>query len=234
MVSEITIRRADLAVSPGALSSLRDFYSPSADICEVSTESMELRIGNTVLGFWERSEPSFHHFALQVPGNRFRVAQAWLAEQGPLCARPAKKDPTFDFDNIDARASYVLDPAGNIVELIAFQNLDDVLRTGPFDPCELIGAAELGLVVTDRQAATTVLSAHGLQVWSGTAEPERLQFIGRRGCSIILASPGRGWLPTDRPAALAAASIELETSGRIVRFTLNDGNITDEPSRRDR
>jgi len=31
-------------------------------------------------------------------------------------------------------------------------------------------------------------------------EPNRLAFVGERGRTFILAPPGRGWIPTDRPA----------------------------------
>jgi len=40
-----------------------------------------------------------------------------------------------------------------------------------------------------------------MPLWQGTVEEEdRLAFVGEPGRTLILAPPGRGWLPTGRPA----------------------------------
>lgn len=40
-----------------------------------------------------------------------------------------------------------------------------------------------------------------LKLWDGTVdEPGQLSFVGEKGRTLILSPPGRGWLPTRRPA----------------------------------
>ena len=40
-----------------------------------------------------------------------------------------------------------------------------------------------------------------LRLWDGTVDdPGRLAFVGEKARTLILAPPGRGWMPTGRPA----------------------------------
>src|SRR3974377_1606722 len=82
----------------------------------------------------------FYTLALLVPGGRFDAAQAWADERFELLGG------VFEFENWDARAVYFLDPAGNIVELIAHHRLEENGREGEFDAEEIVGFSELGLV----------------------------------------------------------------------------------------
>ena len=87
-----------------------------------------------------------------------------------------------------------------LAELIAHHGLEENSRSGPFTAAELVGFSELG-IVGDRKLRLRELEAAGLELWSGTVdEPDRLAFVGEKGRTLILAPPGRGWLPTDRPA----------------------------------
>jgi non-ribosomal peptide synthetase component F len=78
--------------------------------------------------------------------------------------------------------------------------LDDVAG-GPFSAGELVGVSEVGLV-GDPAAMARALEEHlGLRVWDGSVDrPGGLAFVGERARTLILAPPGRGWLPTGRPA----------------------------------
>ncbi|MDQ2847255.1 MAG: hypothetical protein M3Y77_13095 [Actinomycetota bacterium] len=50
----------------------------------------------------------------------------------------------------------------------------------------------------------------GLQVWSGGLDgATSLAFIGRKAHTLIVCRPGRGWLPTGRPAETHPAEITL-------------------------
>ena len=94
----------------------------------------------------------------------------------------------FEFEAWDARAFYFHDPAGNIVEVIAHQGIEDE------------GLSELGLVGEPRALAAPLRDL-GLELWDGTLDKEgRLAFLGERGRTLILAPEGRGWMPTGRPA----------------------------------
>jgi hypothetical protein len=156
-----------------------------------------LETGETELEFAAGEGEPFYHFAFLAPWERFDELAAG--------------EEVFDFDAWDAKAFYFHDPAGNIVELIAHRGLD-----GP------LGLSELGLV-GDTRAMASELRKVGLDLWDGSLdEPHRLAFVGERGRTLILAPPGRGWMPTDRPSE--PHPVEAELSGtQAGEVELEDG-----------
>jgi hypothetical protein len=165
-----------LAAPAGLLSELDRFYDGMT--------------GETTLRFRAGEGDPFYHFALLVPGDRFDAVHVWAQEQSELLGG------VFDFENWDARAVYFLDPAGNIVELIAHHGLEENGRAGGFGAEEIVGFSELGLVGNRAERLRTL----DLPLWSGTIDdPDRLAFVGEKGRTLILAEKGRGWLPTGRP-----------------------------------
>jgi hypothetical protein len=216
MPSQLVIRRAQLPVAAETVEALRAFYA------DWGADGLTLSTGPGEIEFVPADGRPFHHFALLVPGGRFEAAREWVAGLTPLLAEPGSTETTFDFDDWDALACYVEDPAGNIVELIAHAELCPSDRSGPFDPGELCGISEMGLVVHDRLAARATLAASGLVEWSAWGGPDPLSFIGRKGHTLILASPPRGWLPTWVPAVACPASVEIGEISVAVR----DGVLT--------
>ena len=183
---------------------LSDFYGGVLELPQDDLVTLCYKVGETRLRFRAAEGEPFYHFALLVPGDRFDAALAWAQERVELLGG------VFDFDNWDALAVYFHDPAGNIVELIAHHGLEENGRDGPFDAEELVGFSELG-IVGDKRRELELLERRGLQLWDGTIEePDRLAFVGEKGRTVILASPGRGWLPTGRPAEPHPVEFELD------------------------
>ena len=154
------------------------------------------RLGATRLQFAPSAGAPFYHVALLVPGDRFDAALAWARERVELLADPETGDVIFEFDNWEARACYFHDAAANIVELIAHRGLDHNGRKGDFRRAELLGVSELGLV------GEPLLLAAGL---------------GEKGRTLILVPPGRGWLPTGRPAEPHPVDVLLKVGGGRIR-----------------
>jgi catechol 2,3-dioxygenase-like lactoylglutathione lyase family enzyme len=192
-----------LAGPPG----LPAFYG---DVLGLPLDGDAIRIGETVLRFAPRDGEPFYHFALLVPGDRFDAALAWARQRVELLG------DVFDFDTWDAEAVYFHDPAGSIVELVAHHELEHDGRAGDFSAGELVGFSELG-IVGDPRKLLPGLEEVGLELWDGTVdEPDRLAFVGERARTLILAPPGRGWLPTGRPAEPHPIELTLELSGATV------------------
>jgi hypothetical protein len=192
---------------PAAVGELNAFYTDrlAFDSPRDAEEGLlSLAVGAAVARFSESppSEAPFYHFAFLVPGNRFDAAYTWLAARASLLPDPDTGDTIFDFDNWAALACYCLDPAGNIVELIAHRGISDTSAEGLFSAREIVDFSEVGLVVPDKEQSVAVLEQQiGLYVWDGVvAEQGRLVFVGERARTLILSHPGRGWLPTSRPA----------------------------------
>jgi len=180
---------------------LRDFYGRKLGL---PLDGEAIVVGETRLGFEVEEGDAFYHFALLVPGDRFNAALAWGRDRVELLG------DVFEFENWDAKAVYFHDPAGNIVELIAHHGLEENGHSGGFTAGELLGFSELG-IVGDKADQLRRLESRGLSLWDGTMdEPDRLAFVGEKGRTLILAPPGRGWLPTGRPAEPHPVEFVLE------------------------
>ena len=197
-----------LHLGEAAEDATRRFYQ---DQLGFPKEGRGLGVGHTTLRFdAARGEEPFYHFALRVPRNRFAAAREWFAARTPLLADPASGETTFRFENWKADACYGLDPAGNIVELIAHGELPEEGSAGPFTSSELLGICEVGVVGADTRAMANALKPLGIHLSDGSLdEPGRLAFMGGRDGVLILCPEGRGWMPTGRPAELHPVEVTL-------------------------
>jgi hypothetical protein len=186
-------RRVRLQAPARSLDALTGFYE----------ERLELpgpTIGETTLVFAPAEGEPFYHFALLAPGDRFDATLEWARERVELLPDSETGEVVFDFSNWGAKACYFHDPVGNIVELIAHRGIGESGKDGGFAGQELLGFSELGLVGDTAAMAGTLRVALELNLWDGSIEEGRLAFIGERARTLILGPPGRGWLPTGRPA----------------------------------
>ena len=180
---------------------LRDFYDAGLGL---PLDGETIVIGETRLRFRIEDGGAFYHFALLVPGDRLEPALSCARDRVELLG------DVFDFEAWDARAVYFHDPAGNIVELIAHHRFGENGDSGDFAADELVGFSELG-IVGDPPLLLRELETVGLELWDGTIdEPGDLAFVGEKGRTLILAPPGRGWLPTGRPAEPHPVELALE------------------------
>jgi catechol-2,3-dioxygenase len=130
-------------VSSEVVGDLQSFYAD-----RLGFESLEigggdvlaLAVGSATARFSEAaaSRSPFYHFALLVPGNRFDAAYEWLGARTQLLPDPDTGDRIFEFDNWSALACYCLDPAGNIVELIAHRGISESPIEGAFSAGEVV------------------------------------------------------------------------------------------------
>jgi hypothetical protein len=204
--------QANLAVAKATGAVLLPFYGDQLGFPVLADEGrLGFGVGGTRLEFSRTSEGApFYHFAFRVPRNRFAAAREWLAGHADLLPEPGSKETTFQFPNWNAEACYMHDPGGNIVELIAHRGLpDESPNSGPFEATELLGVCEVGLVGHDPPAMARALERLGVRLWDGTLEvPGRLAFMGAPDGTLILAPPGRGWMPTGRAAEPWAVEVE--------------------------
>ena len=208
--------RVTLQAPNGRLAELTAFYATQLAAVTAS-EQGELRIGATVLVFADAPGDPFYHFAFLVPGDRFDAAMQWAQPHVDLLPDAESGDVVVEFDNWDARAFYFHDPVGNIVEMIAHNGLCESGATGAFDPSELLGVSEIGLIGNSDEIAAS-LERIGLRLCDGALLPGRLAFFGERAKTLIVASPGRGWLPTGRPAEVHPIDVVItgKPAGAVV------------------
>ena len=215
-----------LRAPAGRLEDLAGFYERlGLEVQSEGKRAISFRIGETELELVASEGEPFYHFALLVPGNRFEPAYAWAGAVAELLPDRETGDTVFDSDNWGSLACYFHDPAGNIVELIAHRGFLETGLDGEFEAAELVGLSELGLVGDRSPMADRLAAGLGLELWDGTlAEPSRLAFVGERGRTLILAPPGRGWVPTGRAAEAHPVEVVL-VGRRDARLELAEGDV---------
>ncbi|HEU4322338.1 MAG TPA: VOC family protein [Roseiflexaceae bacterium] len=154
-----------------------------------------------------------YHYAFTIPENQIQAARAWLAERAALLADAAGNE-VFFFEGWDAHAIYCLDPDGNIIELIARHTLANP-SDAPFDPSQILGISEIGVVATDVPALAAALQTQtGTGVY-GVGGPT-FTALGDHHGLLILVPPGRTWFPTrDHLATPLPLRVTVEPGGDL-------------------
>lgn len=123
-----TITSLQLETAASALGSMAAFSGDlGLDVSLEGETSLSLRVGDARLQFTAANGEPFYHLALLVPGDRFDAAYAWATERIALLDGPGGSR-AVDFADWQAKALYLLDPAGNIVELIAHSGVEKARR----------------------------------------------------------------------------------------------------------
>lgn len=149
----------------------------------------------------------YYHLAWAIPSNKFETGKEWLAERTPILRHSDGRDE-FHFRTANRRAVYFADPAGNVLELIARDDLGDT-ASGSFGLRDLLYLNHAGLVVDDIDTAMwQIRDALGL---SPTARPlPTFTKLGDAHRHVVLVPRERLWLPEmNRGAEVFAAEVVL-------------------------
>jgi hypothetical protein len=173
-----------------------------------TTDSFTVQAGRTRLRFQE-SEPDVppYHVAFTIPCQTFHEAKSWVQKRIPLLHKNGA-DEIF-FANLNARSFYFCDPAGNILEYIMHQHLND--ERDPADgAASVLHVSEIGLPVEDVPAfADRLYKQFALEPYGGSIS-ENFAFLGDIFGQVVVVKVGRPWLPTETvPAAVAPVRLTI-------------------------
>ena len=186
------------------------FYSDilGFEVVERGLDFLSYQVGASHLTFKRipTADPSpCYHFAINIPSNQFEAAKAWLSSRTPLLNNDEGEDE-FTFEAMEARAVYFRDPAHNIGEVIARDIVAE--KEGPFALEHLLSISEIGLPLRGViEHGTLMKEAFGLKEY--VPLNEAFGALGNPEGLLILVREGRGWLPTNAPAAVFPTEIEL-------------------------
>jgi catechol 2,3-dioxygenase-like lactoylglutathione lyase family enzyme len=162
----------------------------------VDEDEVEVRLRASTIAFRRAAglDPRYH-FAINVPAGSIRQAVEWLRQrQEPLA---------FEGDavrtDVGAGCVYFLDAAGNVVELISSQQVEE--EAAPFGPDSLVEVGEIGIAAVDPAATSAAVGElFGESVfWEGGPD-DPLTAVGDHHAVVIVAPVGRGWIPVGLPA----------------------------------
>ena len=182
----------------------------------INEKEIIINIGNSELVFSEanQAEP-FYHFAINIPSDKIEEARTWLSSKVKLLWMDDYKSDIAEFTNWHARSVYFYDPAGNILELIARFDLNNV-SDDPFSSKQFLSISEVGLAFEKEKFETSsaeLLSNYSLSYFSKQPPLPQFRAIGDDEGLFILVPEHRNWYPTDKPAGLFPMRVEFENDG---------------------
>ncbi len=190
------------------ISELIRFYSSVLEMTVINPDEKSISIlaGQSMLTFTDTTETPdpFYHFAFNIPSNKFEEAFQWIKKRSELLWLEDYKSYVADFVNWNAKSVYFLDPAGNILELIArfdLNNNADEL----FSSAQFLNISEIGLVFPGEILDTKVdgiLDKYGLSYFSKQPPLNHFRAIGDDEGLFIAVAANRNWFATKMVSAI--------------------------------
>jgi catechol-2,3-dioxygenase len=224
----------NLILQTGVLSNQYSFYCRTLGLRDLNTEGdagqVSVQVGSTTLVF-QQAESGWrgrYHFAIDIPLERYEDARLWLAHRAPALS-DSTGQKYFYSENWNSRSIYFLDPAGNILELIARYgkgktpagppNVDLPENLGMenrFSLHDFLCISEIGIASDNVEgaAAHLIASVPGLKVYE-TGEVDTFRALGDEDGLLILVRRGRIWYPE---TGIAAELLPVD-----VAFEMNNG-----------
>ncbi len=214
----------EIKLSAKQLSSLYNFYK---DVLElpvkyVSNKNIVIDVGRSKLIFenFDDEPGAFYHFAFNIPSNKFEEAFTWLQNKVELLWLDDYKSYVADFVNWHAKSVYFLDPAGNILELIARFDLKD-LADETFSSNQFRNISEIGLVSSNENFdgfACSLIDKYQLKYFSKQPPLPHFRAIGNDEGLFIIVPENRNWFSTNKPSGIFRLEVVFEnelTSHRL-------------------
>lgn len=203
-----------LTLETADLDNLRTFYSQVLEmfIIEEEKDCFTLGLLDSELEFRRHTGAGHpqYHFAFTIPANKIEEARQWLQPKVPLLWLSDYNSDIADFKNWNARSVYFYDPAGNIVELIARDDLDNEVAE-PFSSQQILAISEVGLVFPAgelEQQTNRLMESFQLPFFSRQPPMEHFKALGDDEGLFIIVPENRPWYPTtDMSAAMAPLKI---------------------------
>lgn len=220
----LAMRITKAILRTASLSILQHFYREVMGLeAERKDRSLSLKIGRSQLVFEQAgSGAPFYHFAINIPANKIGEARAWMRGRAELLWMEDYRSEIAEFVNWKAQSIYFLDPAGNIVELIARHELHNE-ESGPFSAEQWLSLSEIGLVypVNEIDSATKrLLEQFGLSWFSRQPPFPQFKAIGDDEGLFIAVTEHRHWYPTRVPSRIFPLQVSFETESGAHTLTL--------------
>ncbi len=190
------------------ISELISFYSSVLEMTVIHPDEKSISIlaGQSILTFTDTTETPdpFYHFAFNIPSNKFEEAFQWIKQRSEVLWLEDYKSYVADFVNWNAKSVYFLDPAGNILELIArfdLNNNADEL----FSSAQFLNISEIGLVFPGEILDTKVgeiLDIYRLSYFSKQPPLNHFRAIGDNEGLFIAVAENRNWFATKMVSAI--------------------------------
>jgi hypothetical protein len=218
----------ELVLQTNKLEALEIFYGTVLNM-KLSKEDdgrFEIITPGTKLIFTKTAEgrnPSYH-FAFNIPSNKIQEARLWLKQKVDLLWMDDYQSDIADFVNWHAKSVYFIDPAGNIVELIARFDLNDMVEE-EFSAKHIRNVSEIGLVFSAENfdaAIASFMQQYALNYFDKQPPLPQFRAIGDDEGLFIAVPENRVWFPTANvPAMSSPMKVKWTTDDALHYFEIN-------------
>ncbi len=164
----------------------------------------------------------FYHFAFNIPSNKFEESFQWLQRRVELLWLDDYKSYVADFVNWHAKSVYFLDPAGNILELIARFDLND--EEGEiFSSMQFRNISEIGLVFCNEsfdKKVNNLLNNYQLQYFPKQPPLPHFRAIGDDEGLFIIVPDGRNWFSTKKASCIFPLEVSFINNNKLVELKM--------------
>lgn len=180
------------------LEKMQEFYTQvlGLELFEINKAYFSIKFGYSILKFSKRQKgiASKYHFAINIAPNKLDEAKLWLEERVFLMLDPKNAEEIIIFKDWNAKSIYFYDSVGNIIELIAREEIENSLDEG-FTQDSLLCISEIGLPVSDvSQIVNEICSKLNLEKYkNGNSE---FQALGNSEGMFVVTESNRNWFPT--------------------------------------
>jgi len=168
--------------------------------------------GSRLTRSYEGQSTPYYHFAFNIPENKLDEAKGWIetvTELGKEAGRDISRSEAWNSDSV-----YFMDPAGNILELIARHTMDNGIQR-PFDPDrDLQCLSEIGMPTRNVAFAVDQLEAIG--IGSYQRRNDSFNPVGDEEGMFIVVQPGRRWHFTNLTAECYPFEVFVEGVGKLL------------------
>ncbi len=189
-----------------------------------SANGITITAGETKLIFEEitADENPFYHFAFNIPSNKLQQAFDWVKQKLDLLWLKDYDGFIADFVNWHAKSFYFKDPAGNILEMIARFDLNDIVDE-PFSSRQIRNVSEMGIVFpvkTFDEDVKALMKNFSLNYFDKQPPLPQFRAIGNDDGLFIVVPESRTWFATDNEAKIYRTEVAFIDNTKLHKLIL--------------
>ncbi len=218
------MRLKHVKLSSAHIDQLKYFYADKFGFPVVKEEEGEItfELGKSRLTFVKnRLQNAYYHFAFNIPIAQLEEALRWARQRVEILTYQKKE--IQDFSSWKAKSFYFLDPAGNIVEFIGRERIEEPLRD-KFGVKSILNISEVGVPVFQVSSAFNMLHEKtGIEKFD--YNDNTFCACGNdEGLFIIVDKAEKRWFPTDQSARSFPLTVDFELDGHPYTLGLQPGD----------
>jgi len=219
------MRLQEVTLKTKELEKLAAFYRDVMELpVDLSNDRLIIKAGYSTLIFEATTdiENPFYHIAFNIPSNKLDEALEWTKERADIIWLEEYKNLIADFKSWNAKSFYFLDPAGNILELIARFDLKDLIDE-KFSPKQFRNVSEIGIVFPTQTFYADVeqlRTKFELNYFSKQPPLDHFKAIGDDEGLFVMVPQSRNWFSTNMPSGIFPICVRFFDHEKSHQLTL--------------